>query len=491
LKLLRFRAVGALAGLALAAGSAPVLAQDAKDQLASFIDAHADSYAQVAQEIWDLAEVGYMEYESSALLQKQLSDAGFEVEAGVAGIPTAFIAEWGTGGSVVGIMAEFDALPGINQDRVAERSPIDGKIAGHACGHHLFGTGSVAAALAVKDWLESSGQEGRIRLYGTPAEEGGAGKVYMVRAGLMDDVDAMLHWHAGSSNSAAATGSLANKSAKFRFNGISAHASSAPWRGRSSLDAVEAMNMMVNMMREHVEPESRIHYVITSGGSAPNVIPDYAEVFYYVRHPDPAKVHENFERVVAAAEGAALGTGTTMEYEIIHGIYNLLVNEPLAQAMHDNLERVGGVDYTESELDFGRAIQESFGYEHPPLASAQQVDDFYVDPVGRGGSTDVGDVSWAVPTAGLRTATWVPGTAAHSWQAVAAGGTDIGNKGMINAAKTLAMTAYDLFTNPALIEAAREEFVTRRGDDFEYEPLIGDREPPLDYRADVVGGGGR
>lgn len=480
----------ALTPAALTLAPAAAAAQDAKEQLASFIDQHADSYAAVAQQIWDLAEVGYMEYESSALLQQQLADAGFNVEAGVAGMPTAFVAEWGEGGAVVGIMAEFDALPGINQDRSAERAPIDGKIAGHACGHHLFGTGSVAAAIATKDWLERSGQPGRIRVYGTPAEEGGAGKVYMVRAGLMDDADVMLHWHAGSSNSAAATGSLANKSAKFRFNGISAHASSAPWRGRSSLDAVEAMNMMVNMMREHVEPASRIHYVITSGGSAPNVIPDYAEVFYYVRHPDPEMVHSNFERVVAAAEGAALGTGTEMEYEIIHGIYNLLVNEPLAQAMHRNLERVGGVEYTEAELQFGETIQASFGFEHPPLETAQQVDDFYVDPVGRGGSTDVGDVSWAVPTAGLRTATWVPGTAGHSWQAVAAGGTDIGNKGMVNAAKTLAMTAYDLFTNPDLIEAARTDFVTRRGEDFEYNPLIGDRDPPLDYRADVMGGAG-
>jgi aminobenzoyl-glutamate utilization protein B len=480
----------AVAALGVSAAPSVLVAQDAKDQLARFIDERADSYAQVAQNIWELAEVGYMEYESSSLLQQQLRDAGFRVEAGVAGIPTAFVAEWGQGGSVVGIMAEFDALPGINQDRSSERLPIDGKIAGHACGHHLFGTGSVAAAIAVKDWLERSGEPGRIRLYGTPAEEGGAGKVYMVRAGLMNDVDAMLHWHAGDANSAAATGSLANKSAKFRFSGISAHASSAPWRGRSALDAVEAMNMMVNMMREHVEPESRIHYVITSGGSAPNVIPDKAEAFYYVRHPDPAMVHANFERVVAAAEGAALGTGTTMEYEIIHGIYNLLVNEPLAQAMHNNLERVGGVDYTDAERDFGAAIQESFGYEHPALETAQQVANFYVDPVGRGGSTDVGDVSWMVPTAGLRTATWVPGTASHSWQAVAAGGTDIGNKGMINAAKTLAMTAYDLFTNPALIEAAKAEFVSRRGDDFQYDPLIGDRDPPLDYRADVMGGAG-
>jgi aminobenzoyl-glutamate utilization protein B len=384
-------------------------------------------------------------------------------------------------------MGEFDALPGINQDRTPERNPVAGKPAGHACGHHLFGTGSVAAAIAVKEWRGSSGPSGTLRFYGTPAEEGGAGKVYMVRGGLMDDVDAMLHWHAGDQNSAAATGSLANKSAKFRFHGVSAHAAGAPWRGRSALDGVEAMNHMVNLMREHVLPDSRIHYVITSGGSAPNVIPDFAEVFYYVRNPDPAEVESMFQRVVAAAEGAAMGTGTEMEYEVIHGIYNLLLNEPLARTMHENLERVGGVEYTAEERAFARAIQSSFAYEVPSIESAAEVQEFYVGRrEGGGGSTDVGDVSWVVPTAGLRTATWVPGTSAHSWQAVAAGGTSIGTKGMIVAAKTLAMTAYDLFTTPALLQEARTAFDEQRGPDFEYVPLLGDRAPPLDYRASVM-----
>ena len=221
------------------------VAQDAKDQLAAHIDANADSYSEVAQEIWELAEVGYMETESTEMLQGMLREAGFEMASGVAGMPTAFVASWGGGGPVIGIMGEFDALPGINQSRSPERDPIAGKIAGHACGHHLFGTGSVAAAMAVKDWLERTGQPGTIRVYGTPAEEGGAGKVYMVRAGLMNDVDAMLHWHASSENSASASSSLANKSGKFRFYGQSAHAAAAPWRGRSALDGVEAMHDMV------------------------------------------------------------------------------------------------------------------------------------------------------------------------------------------------------------------------------------------------------
>ena len=479
-----------LAAAAFLVLTTPVFAQDAKDQMAAFIDANADQFGETAQEIWELAEVGYMETESSETLQGLLRAEGFEIAAGVAGIPTAFVASWGGGGPVIGIMGEYDALPGINQSRSAERDPIPGKIAGHACGHHLFGTGSVAAAMAVKDWLEETGTPGTVRVYGTPAEEGGAGKVYMVRAGLMNDVDAMLHWHAGSRNDASASSSLANKSAKIRFYGQSAHAAAAPWRGRSSLDGVEAMHDMINMMREHVTPASRIHYVITAGGFAPNVIPDFAESYIYVRHPDPEEVRRMFDRVILTAEGAALGTETRMEYEVIHGIYNVLPNAALGRAMHANLSRVGGVPYTADEVRFAEMIQATFPDGVPPISSAQDVQPFEVIEVGQGGSTDVGDVSWTIPTAGLSTATWVPGTSAHSWQAVAAGGTEIGNKGMINAAKALAFTMHDLFTNPALLEEARTEFLTRRGPDYIYEPLLGDRDPPLDYRASVIGGSG-
>jgi len=459
--------------------------------MATFIDRNAGSYGEVAQEIWDLAEVGYMEHESSEMLQGMLRAEGFEIASGVAGMPTAFVASWGGGGPVIGILGEFDALPGINQSRAPEREPIPGKIAGHACGHHLFGTGSAAAAIAVKHWLEDSGQDGTVRLYGTPAEEGGAGKVYMVRDGLFDDVDAVLTWHAGDSNDAAARSSLANKSAKFRFYGQSAHAAGAPWRGRSALDGVEAMNAMVNMLREHALPASRIHYVITSGGSAPNVIPDFAEVYYYVRHPDSEEARALFDRVVKTAEGAALGTETRMEFEVIHGIYAKLPNEAMGRAVHANLTAVGGVAYDDEELRFGEMIQSTLPDDVPPLSSARTVEPFEVQEIGAGGSTDVGDVSWVVPTASLTTATWVPGTTAHSWQAVAAGGTEIGVKGMINAAKTLAFTAHDLITQPELLAEVQDEFHRRRGPDYVYEPLLGDRDPPLDYRASVVGDGGR
>jgi aminobenzoyl-glutamate utilization protein B len=481
-----------VAALIVMSCSAPagIGAQDGKQLVSDFIDQNATDFGDIAQTIWDLAEVGYQETESSALLQRTLADAGFEVEPGVAGIPTAFVASWTNGdGPVIGILAEYDALPGITQDRSPQRAPIDAKPAGHACGHHLFGTGSTAAALAVKNWMSATGQQGTIRVYGTPAEEGGAGKVYMVREGLFDDVDVTLHWHAGSRNAAGASSTLANKSAKFRFRGVSAHAAGAPERGRSSLDAVEAMNHMVNLMREHVPQETRIHYVITYGGAAPNVIPDFAEVFYYVRNPDPENVISIFERVVQTAEGAALGTGTEMEYEVIHGIYNLLPNVALQEAMHANLERVGGVLYDDQEWAFAELIHATLPDDAPSLESAAEVQPFQVTEEGSGGSTDVADVSWVVPTAGMSSATWVPGTSAHSWQAIAAGGTTIGEKGLVVAAKTLAMTALDLFTNPELIASAKAEHAGRVGPDFEYRSLVGDRAPPLDYRKPARPGG--
>ena len=448
------------------------------------LDAQSDRYFEVAKQIWNYAEVGYQEAQSSELLQETLAAEGFTVEGGVADMPTAFTATFTRGeGPTIGILGEYDALPGITQTDRPEREERADLTAGHACGHHLFGTGSAAAAIAVKHWMEDNDVAGILRFYGCPAEEGGAGKVYLVRAGLFDDVDAVIHWHPSDGNSADAASSLSNKSAKFRFYGVSAHAASAPENGRSALDGVEAMNHMVNMLREHMTMESRTHYVITRGGEAPNVIPDFAEVFYYVRHPDMAMVAQNFERVVKCAEGAALGTGTTMDYEVIHGAYNLLPNVTLSEVMHENLSRVGGVSYTPEEQAFAEQIATTFTDPgSTELASAGTVDSFRVIRTGQGGSTDVGDVSWVVPTVGLRTATWVPGTSAHSWQAIAAGGTSIGQKGMTVAAKTMALTAMDLMQQPDLLARAREELLEQRGAGFEYQALLGDREPPLDYR---------
>jgi aminobenzoyl-glutamate utilization protein B len=444
------------------------------------LDRQTEAYSTIAQNIWELAEMGYQEEKSSELLQKTLSDAGFTIKTGVANIPTAFIAEYGSGSPVIGIMGEYDALPGLSQQAVAEKKSA-GKAAGHACGHHLFGTASTAAAIAVKDWMVANKTKGTIRFYGTPAEEGGSGKVYMVREGLFNDVDVALHWHPSSQNAASAGAALANKSAKFRFYGVSSHAAAAPQMGRSALDGVEAMNAMVNMMREHVLEKVRIHYVITDGGKAPNVVPDFAEVYYYARHNTRDVVIDVFDRIVKAAEGAALGTGTTMDYEMIGGTHELLPNLTLQKVMHDNLSKVGGVNYSSEEKIFADKIAISLGQKGADLNTAKNIQPYKTEAKAFG-STDVGDVSFTVPTVGMGAATWVPGTSAHSWQAVAAGGTTIGKKGMMVAAKTLTLTAIDLFTDKDLVAKAKAEFIEKRGADFKYIPLLGDRAPALDYR---------
>lgn len=453
-------------------------------RLAAVIEGRRTADREVALAIWSRAEVGYKEAQSSELLQQQLRAAGFAIEAGVAAMPTAFVATAGSGKPVIGVLAEFDALPGFSQSAVPERSPIKGRISGHACGHHLFGTGSTSAAIAIKAWLEQTRTSGTIRLYGTPAEEGGAGKVYMARAGLFEDVDVVLHWHPGDSNDASPTSSLANRSAKFRFYGQSSHAAAAPDQGRSALDGVEALDFMVNQLREHVPQETRIHYVITSGGSAPNVVPDFAEVFYYVRQPDPRVLEEVWGRVLKTADAAALGTGTRVEHEVIHGAYSLLNNQTLAKVVDRELRAVGGVHYDAAETEFAQKIQKTLIKVSMPIGSQEEIQPYR--PRQEYGSTDVGDVSWLVPTVGLRTATWVPGTPAHSWQAVAAGGMSIGLKGMEVASKTLARTAIALYRDPKIIREARTEFDAARGGEFRYAPLLGDRAPPLDYRDSVM-----
>jgi aminobenzoyl-glutamate utilization protein B len=453
-----------------------------KDEAIADLQGKHDDYKTIALKIWDYAEVGYKEYKSSALHEQTLRDAGFTVDTGVAGIPTAFVATYGSGKPVIGILAEYDALPGIMQTASPEREIPAGKTAGHACGHHLFGTASVAAAIEIKKLMAEGKLKGTVKLFGCPAEEGGSGKVYLVRAGLFNDVDIVIHWHPGDANSVTMTSALANMSAKFRFHGLSAHAAAAPDRGRSALDAVESMDYMVNMMREHIPQETRIHYVITNGGKAPNVVPDFAEVYYYVRHPKKNEVKRIFDWVVKAAQGAAMGTGTTMDYEVIGGTHDLLLNRTLGDVMQKDLEKAGGVAYTPEEVAFGKKVQSSYTFSpFPAISSADSVQPMKIVNDAGGGSTDVGDVSYTVPTVGMRAATWVPGTPAHSWQAVAAGGTEIGIKGLLVAAKTMAMTAIDLYTNQSIIDKAKAEFVTAKGD-YQYKALLGDRKPALNYR---------
>jgi len=452
----------------------------AERNLEKLIEKHQGQFEEAALKIWDYAEVGYQEYKSSDLLKEKLLKEGFTLKSNLANIPTAFVAEYGQGFPVIAILGEFDALPGVAQSSSPFKESYKNNKAGHACGHHLFGAGSAWASVAIKEWLIENNHKGTIRFYGTPAEEGGSGKVYMAREGIFNDVDIILHWHPGSTSHASPRTSNSNKSAKFRFKGISAHAASAPDKGRSALDGVESMNMMVNLMREHVPQESRIHYVITKGGLAPNVIPDDAEVYYYVRHPKRQVVEKLFDRVVKAAEGAALGTETDMTFEVIHGNYSLMPNDILQRVMHEKLVNLGGISYSQEEKKYAKKIYETL--LNPTAEIGDQTNILSYKPRHGYGSTDVGDVSWLVPTAGARIASWVPGTSAHSWQAVASGGTTIGLKGMKLAAQVLSETASEIYLNPSIATEAKKELNRKVGKNFNYVPLLGDREPPLNYR---------
>ena len=446
--------------------------------VSDYIEQTKPKYDQLALDLWEFAEMGYLETRSANAIKDILRNEGFSIKDKVAGIPTAFIAEYNNGGPIIGVLAEFDALPGLSQSTNPYRDSLGGD-AGHACGHHLFGAASVHAAVAVKDWLKKNNQKGTIRLYGTPAEEGGSGKVYIARDGFFDDVDIVLHWHPSDINKSHFSSSNGNKSARFTFKGISAHAAGAPQNGRSALDGVEAMNMMVNLMREHMDEEARIHYVITKGGLAPNVVPEEAQVYYYVRHPNVDGVVDLFERVVKAARGAAQGTETKLEYEVMHGNYPLMPNKVLSEMIYEELLELGGIKYTNEETEYANELYKTLINPSREIGSQEEIQPLRLS-AGKG-STDVGDVSWKVPTSGVRIATWVPGTSSHSWQAVAAGGTTIGTKGANLAAKALANSAIKLFENPKIIELAWDEHLGRVGD-HEYQALLGDRQPPLDYR---------
>ena len=462
--------------LFIAAGPGP-----AQDVLANLAQRRAAT-ERMATDFWNHPELGYQEVQTSRRMIRELQAAGFTVQSGVAGMPTAFVASWGSGGPVIGLLAEMDALPGRSQAIAPVEREIPGRTNNQACGHNLYAAGSVATAIAVKQWLERTGTHGTIRLYGTPAEEGGAGKVYMARAGLFNDVDAVLHWHPAMVNSADPVTNTAVMSGRFRFTGRGGHTASGVANTRSALSAVQVMNHIVDLMRANVRGSAQISYVITQGGEAPNVVPEQAEVYYYAREENAAELRRLWERIVRAAEGAALGTETAMHVELIHATYNLLPNEALARVMDANLRRrVSTIQWTPEEQAFARQIFATFTDPPFPWGSESSAPPF--EEIHVPGSTDVGDVSWVAPTTGVVTATWVPSTDAHTWQAAAVGAMGIGFKGMHLASEVLAMTMVDLYRDPGLLRSAREEFVRRRGPNFTYQPLLGDRPPPLDYRA--------
>jgi aminobenzoyl-glutamate utilization protein B len=456
-------------------------AADVRSSLLQSIDARAQRYGDMSRQIWELAELGYKETKSAALLRDELRAAGFRIEAGVAEMPTAFVASWGSGKPVIGLMGEFDALPGLSQETVPEQKARVAGGTGHGCGHNLFGVASMAAAIAVKQQLEARKLPGTVRFYGTPAEEGGNGKVYMVRAGLFDDVDVALHWHPSDRNVASRTSTLAVISAKFRFKGAAAHAASAPDKGRSALDAVMIMTHAVDLLREHIPQESRLHYIITRGGVAPNIVPEAAEIYMYARHPRIDVLDGIWDRIIRAAEAGALATGTTMEMEIVGSTPELLPNESMISLIDRNLREVGGVTYAPDERAFAEALQKTFA-----AGSARPIDEAATvrppeEPLTIG-STDAADVSWVVPSGWLQAATYVPGTPGHTWQATACAGGSVGRKGMMVAAKTLALTAMDLLTDPAQVGAARASFEkTKAGRPYKSRIPAGAK-PPLGYR---------
>ena len=460
----------------------PTFAQ--KEALSHSIRQREAATWDLALKIWNLAEPGYQEFESSRLLADMLEEAGFHVERKVAGIPTAFTATFGQGSPVIAILGEYDALPGLSQQAVPEQLPRPQATYGHACGHHLFGAASASAAIAVAEQIKAGNLKGTVRFYGCPAEEGGSGKAFMVREGLFQDCDAALHWHPSGRNTAGDSSCLARAAVKFRFQGRSAHAAGAPEQGRSSLDAIELACHASELLREHTPDFTRIHHVITSGGSAPNVVPDFGEVFFYIRHPKAEVVGELYPRLVKCAQAGALATETKLDEQYLGGTMELLPNDRLAQIALENLKQLNDLKYDAEQLQFALKLRETL-MKPQPLESIDQVTDTSGE-VGKG-STDVGDVSWVVPTAGFTTACFVPGTSSHSWQAVAAGGTSIGKQGMQLAARTMAASVWDLMTHPEVLNQAKAEHAERLSG-RKYQPLIlPNQKPPLDYRNSPTG----
>ena len=460
--------------------AAMAVSADDKSALLQTMDARAAHYGDVSRKIWEFAELGFKETQSAALLKSELRAAGFSIAENLAGMPTAFTATWGQGKPVIGIMGEYDALPGLSQDTTPERKPLVSGGPGHGCGHNLLGTASLFAAVTIKEWLAANKIAGTIRFYGTPAEEGGDGKLYMIRAGLFQDVDTVLSWHPADQNGASLKSSLAMISAKFRYYGKAAHAAAAPEAGRSALDGLMITANALEFLREHVPDSTRIHYIVTNGGSAPNIVPDYSELFLYARHPSMPTLDGIWERVIKCAQAGALASETRMEMELINSSYNTLPNDALAALVDKNMRLVGGVTYTREEQAFADTIRKTLPDRTRPMGSQETIEP---PTEGKGeASTDAGDVSWTVPMAEMVAATFVPGVPAHSWQSAACAGMSIGRKGMLVAAKSLVLTAVDLFTEPKQVAAAKASFEKRRAG-FEYRSRIpADQKPPLNYR---------
>ncbi len=457
----------------------PLLAQTSQDAAMAEVEALSGDIHRMAFALWDFSETALLEHRSAGVLAAALAQEGFTVERGVSGMPTAFVATYGTGTPVIGVLAEYDALPGVGNAPVPERRRRDdGVTSGHGCGHNLFGAGSVGGAIALKRVMEAQRLPGTIRLYGTPAEETVVGKVYMARDGLFDDLDAVLEWHPGLETQVRNQPGRAMNNFTVAFFGQAAHAAADPWNGRSALDAVELMNYGVNLMREHVRPTTRIHYVIPNGGEAPNVVPEYAKVWYYVRDINRDRVEEYYDRILKIAEGAAMGTRTEHEVFLITGVHEYNLNRPLQEVVQRNLERVGAPPFTEAEQDFARQLQRFLGVAEDgydaavkPLAEAPEPPS--------GGSTDVAEVSYIAPTVGFNVTTAAANVPWHSWATSACHGTDAGVKGAVVAAKVIALTGLDLLSDADLRTRAKAFFEEQTGGKPYQSPIPRDQAVPL------------
>jgi aminobenzoyl-glutamate utilization protein B len=444
------------------------------------VDKHQADLIKLSDQVWAFAETALKEFKSSKVLADYAQEQGFKVTSGVAGLPTAFIAEYGSGKPVIGILGEYDALPGISQKAQPSREVLVEGAAGHGCGHNLFGTGSLGAAMAIKELMQAGKLKGTVRFYGTPAEEAVGGKIYMARAGLFSDVDVCLDWHPDTEVAASTQSSQAMVDFIVEFKGKAAHAAADPWNGRSAVDGLEAFTSGVNMLREHVRPTVRMHYVIKAGGDVPNVVPEYAKVWMWVRDSKRSGVEEVFARVKEIAKGAAMIACVESIVSVQSGDYELLVNRKGAEALQKNLEVLGPITYTAEEIAFAKKIQQAQGGAQSGLdGTIHPLKETKDDP--QGGSTDVGDISWIVPEITLVATTAPANTAWHGWSVVACGGMSIGHKGMMLAAKSLAMTMVDLFENEQLRNDVRAEFEQRRGGHV-YKPYIPDGPPPISAR---------
>jgi aminobenzoyl-glutamate utilization protein B len=439
---------------------------------------------EMASSLWDFSETALQERRSADLLIGKLRAAGFRVETGIAGMPTAFVATHGSGSPVIGILAEYDALPGVGNAPVPKRqSRDDGVLSGHGCGHNLFGAASVGGAIALKAVMEQAGLKGTIKVFGSPAEETLVGKVYMAKAGVFDGLDATIDWHPLLKTEVHNSGNLAMNNFEVEFFGQASHSSMDPWNGRSALDAVELMNYGVNLMREHIEPTARIHYVIPRGGEAPNVVPEYAKVWYYVRDIKREGVNKYYNRILKIAEGAAIATGTNYKVRLITGVHDYLFNRPLQEIIRTNLELVGPPRFTPEEQEFGRALQKSLGKEEKGLHTRVEPLADEVKPP-ESGSTDVAEVSWITPTAGFNVATAPIGVPWHSWATTACHGTGIGHKAAVVAAKVIAATGVDLLTRPDIVQKARAFFQQATGGKPYQSPIPKDQPPPVGANKD-------